>query len=743
MHSVTNDTPQSASNLASALAPVTASVTASALAPALAPAFAPAFASALVFFLACVVLVPLVFFGLDFTDAGYSTAIAWTQATMPQAADWTLNTFGTPVLVGTWFKLTGWHSLVGFRCCWVLLMASGAVALFRLIQTAQTVAKTAPAPTTTTTPATASMLVFVLTALVLATFNSEEVIVPEYHNFPPILGLVAMALLMAAVAHRIAQHNNHFHFNQNAGNHFNNHFNQSFNKSLPSQTLSALAGFVMAFATLARLPMLLLFVVMMLVLVLYDKWNWRSESEGVSEGANARPVLALLGGFVLGFVVGVGAALMFVHWSGFTLERIIAGSAASQRANTEFMRTDGPALGYLPLWKSTALRYAKVVSMGAALLLLCGVWKRLQSVFAKAESTRRELKFGAELALLLGFAVITVKVVRSGATGFLGFHYGPITSILLGAPLLVAALTLVLDFKRLPAERRVLLLLALAFFAIASLGGSGVWVGTFRHGAWLLVPAVLLECFPRGLRLGEFAPPLDSANTTLATPTTLATSTTPTTLAKLVDMRLLGWMLIVGIATLGVALRVEMPYRDKPVYALDAAFNSAANATEGEAALSGIRTSSGRARATSELLHAAAALGLHEGDTIQAYPDGALLYFLTKTRPWYKDTWIGMQWTRREDIADFASDSVNSAASGSASGLPSFVLRLKFDPNAAPSLDAAFLAQYPAARFQLGSDSIYYGFLNKPASRYLDSLWMRHGYTVAWENAGFVILKRP
>jgi hypothetical protein len=407
---------------------------------------------------------------------------------------------------------------------------------------------------------------------------------------------------------------------------------------------------------------------------------------------------------LLGVSIGGVCAVLLLLASGFSLAWIWAESLDSQRANTDFMQTVNPALGYMPLWKSTALRYAKILGMGGLLIAACAAWKWLCSKTPETLAAAKIIK-AVELAVVIGFAAMIVTIVRNGAAGFLGFHYGPVTSILLGAPLLIVAAITLADWRLLAPHKRILLTSSIAFFVIASLGGSGVWVSTFRHGVWLLLPVMLLESRESMAR--------------------------NSVLTRLVDTKILRQLLVVGVVALGIMLRVEMPYRDKPVYEL--------TASVAHPALQGIRTSSGRAEALQEALQAASRLGVRKGDTLQCYPDGALLYFLTETTPWYPDTWIGMQWSGRADIALLTSRMIYEPKTAQRTTFPNYIIRLKFDPNSAPSLDA----DKPAPRFTLGSDSLYYGFLNQPASRYMDSLWLLHGYKILWENKGFAILKRP
>lgn len=604
-----------------------------------------------------VMLGALVPFGLDFTDAGYSVAIAWTHAMIPQAADWNLNTFGTPTIVGLWVSLMercGWHSLIGLRIAWLLAMLATVVSVYWLLVVVY-------ARTRGLHPRLLAAVL--IPTLILAVFNSEEVIVPDYHNFPPVLCVVSAALFLRTF------------------------FPMS--SALYWRLLTAGSGFIASLAVFARLPMLAFLLAMLCMAAMF-------QAQHPSLPTRWQRLVWLLGGITLGAL----ASWLLLHYSGFDLRWVIAETADSYRANTEFMRTVDPALGYMPLWKSTLLRYAKIVGMGVLLLFVCWLWQRFTYAFSSTQQHRSsQLSALKWLTLLLWSAVVVILVLR-GASGVMGFHYGPITSVLLGAPLLGIALILVADWRSLDTPQRVLMLAALLVFVVASLGGSGVWVSTFRHGVWLMLPVVLVESLaPRPARLA-----LSRAS-------------------QLVDTRFLALLLITGTISLGITLRVQMPYRDKPIYML--------HSTVRHPALQGIRTSSSRAQYLTEVLDAAQKLGIKSNDTIQCYPDGALLYFLTETVPWYQDTWIGMQWTSRDDL--------RHRAVAAATSLPRYIIRLKFDPNSPPSLDD----EQPFCSYQLGSDSLYYGFLNQPASRYLDSLWAQHRYTIGFENKGFIILQRP
>jgi hypothetical protein len=129
--------------------------------------------------------------------------------------------------------------------------------------------------------------------------------------------------------------------------------------------------------------------------------------------------------------------------------------------------------------------------------------------------------------------------------------------------------------------------------------------------------------------------------------------------------------------------------------------------------------------------------GLRESDTLQAYPSMAMLYFITKTVPWYKHPWIGQMWTVRQDLVQHQQSCAFPAQ------FPRFVVRGKFDPNTAVSLNS----DRPTYRFEAGytPEKFFYGEYKycHDCATYLDSLFLvQKGYAIAWENQGFTLLER-
>jgi hypothetical protein len=626
-------------------------------------AFSPLWLLAVVV-LTALLLVPLVFFGLDFTDTGYSTATAWMHTTHPQASDWIVNSFGTPLLAGLWFKATGNLSLLGFRLCWVLMMAGAMLAAYSIFVRLYEPRR---------------VLIALVPTLILAVFNSEEGLIVEYHNLPPVLAVVSVACWWATFfvhSHRVPA-------------------------TLKRRLFAFASGLVAAVMVFSRLPMLAFVGYTLATLGLSVLWH-EDRKQAVE-----RSVMYVLGG-----TVGAAFLWLLLTSSGFSLEQVVQGSLRSAEATQRFNATADPALGYQSYTKSTIIRYGKIFGMGALAMASALVWQRFRTI-ANANGNRLGMVSMAHIGVLAAFAGLIVTMVFNDKAGFLGFHYGPMTSIMLGAPVLALVWMFAAQYTTLSLERKMLFTTALVLFVAASLGGSGVWVSTFRHGVWLVLPAMLLEAQRIATRV--------------------ATERPQRLFLGQADMNFLRWLLVVGCITLGVALRVQMPYRDKPVYQHDAAFT--------HPLLVGIRSSAGRVRATEELLHTTRQLGIQPNDTIQAYPDGALLYLLTQTVAWYPDTWIGMQWADERALKEFVAAMPTNPLAGRRT-LPKWVLRLKVDPNSAIALDA----EQPTFgyAFGVGADStaLYRGFLNKPASAFLDSLWKAHGYTIAYENKGFVVLQR-
>lgn len=592
---------------------------------------------------ALALLTPLIFYGLDYTDTGYSTVMAWMQAAHPQAALWDFNNFGSAFLAGFWF-LTGAESLLAYRFQWVLMIVGTALCTYTILSWFYD---------------NKQAVVFALIpTLILAVFNSEEGLIVEYHNLPGFLALASAVPLLRYFAPRLSRPN-------------------LTQLNLASAMLTS--GFIAAFMVFSRLPMLL-WCGAVYVLLGFAAWRGADKREMV------RVALLLFAGFVLGVVVIIGLLLV----RGFTLQGIIADSIKSINAVNTFHEyaMQHPELGYYPLTISTAIRYGKILGTGALVFVIAFLWKRMTFL-------RGRLATVVESTLLLAFAGLIVSVVILLASKSLGFHYGPITSLLLGAPLLIVGYIFLADWREMDISKQVLILSAFAFFVLVSLGGSGVWVSNFRHGVWLIFPIALLEMQRFQSRFWEF--------------------------------RFVRLLLIVGAIVLGISLRIQMPYRDQPIYRLDTRFTAPV--------LSGVASSKGRTSSLEELLGELRSRGVKSGDTLQAYPSMATVYFATKTIPWYKHPWIGQMWTVRQDLVEYAKF---------CNVFPRYVVRGKFDPNTAIALDA----DRPIIPFTLGytPDKLFYGEYAycHDCSTYLDSLFLvRQKYEVVWENKGFVLFAKP
>lgn len=590
---------------------------------------------------AALLLTPLLFFGLDYTDTGYSTAMAWLQAAHPAAALWDFNNFGSAFLAGFWF-FTGADSLLAYRFQWELMIIATAACTYWLL--------------TFFYDDHRAIMFAVVPTLVLAVFNSEEGLVAEYHNLPPFLCALSAALFLRFFATTKPESHRITAFMLGSG----------------------ISG---AFMVFARLPMLLWCAAVYAMLVF-----------AVLRGAEKRVMMRLAGLLMLGFCVGVVMCLGLLYLRGFTLQGILAASIKSINAVNTFhdYAAQHPELGYFPLWKSTAIRYTKILSVGAAAFALALMWRRIPLLQKKVGKV-------LELTMLGGFVILIFAVVVFFADKSLGFHYGPITSLLLGAPILVLGYITATTWHETSLQKHVLYLAAFAFFVLASLGGSGVWVSNFRHGVWLILPVVLLES--RGFASAWF------------------------------DFSIVRKVLVIGAIALGIALRIQMPYRDQPTYRLNTWFSSPS--------LRGISSSEGRTRNLEELLQELNRRGLQPNDTLQAYPSMAMLYFITKTVPWYKHPWIGQMWTVRNDLVQHQQSCAYPAQ------FPRYVVRGKFDPNTAVSLDNT----RPTYRFEAGytPEKFFYGEYKycHDCATYLDSLFLvQKGYGVVWENQGFALLER-
>lgn len=601
-------------------------------------------------------LLPLIFFGLDYTDTGYSTTMAWMQAAHPKAALWDFNNFGSAFLAGFWFY-TGADSLLAYRFQWVLMMTASALLCYVILSWFYDDKRA---------------IVFALVpTLILAAFNSEEGLIVEYHNLPGFLALASGALFLRYFAGKSPQPP------------------LSRGSALPSGSdlpsggdstwLMLASGFIAAFMVFARLPMLLWCAAVYAMLVF-------AALRGYDKKAMLRIAAWLMAGFVTGAFVCVGLLIL----RGFTVQGIIADSIKSMNAVNTFHEYAAlhPELGYYPLLVSTTLRYGKILSVGAAAFVVAFLWQRM--TFLRGRVGRV-----VEGALLLAFGVGIVSVVILLASKSLGFHYGPITSFLLGAPLLIVAYIMLAEWRTMDVPKQILFLAAFAFFVLVSLGGSGVWVSNFRHGVWLIFPIALLE--------------------------------SRSFVSRYVEFRFVRSLLIVGAIVLGIALRLQMPYRDQPTYRLHTWFSSPA--------LRGIVSSQGRTESLEELLGELRSRGLQGSDTLQAYPSMAMLYFVTKTIPWYKHPWIGQMWTVRKDLTDYTQNCTS---------FPRYVVRGKFDPNTAVSLDA----DRPTNTFALGytPEKMFYGEYgySHDCATYLDSLFLvEKKYNVVWENKGFVLFAKP
>jgi hypothetical protein len=596
--------------------------------------------------IAALLLTPLLFFGLDYTDTGYSTTMAWLQAAHPRAALWDFNNFGSAFLAGFWF-FTGAESLWAYRFQWELMIIATAACTYWLL--------------TFFYDDHRAIMFAIIPTLILAVFSSEEGLVAEYHNLPPFLCIVSAALFLRFFA---------------------------ITKAAPSRMTALIlgSGVVAAFMVFARLPMLLWCVVVYGLLA----FAWL-------RGVEKSEMMSLAGLLMVGFLAGGAMCVGLLYVRGFTLPGIIQASLESMRAVNTFhdYAAAHPELGYFPLIKSTTIRYAKILSVGAMALVLAFVWQKI--AFLQPRSQKKLARI-VEWLLLFGFADVIIATVVFLASKSLGFHYGPITSFLLGAPLLVLAYIVVSTWRETSVLKQVLYLAAFAFFVLASLGGSGVWVSNFRHGVWLIFPIVLLES-------RDFT-------------------------SQYVNFAIVRKFLIVGAVALGIALRIQMPYRDQPTYRLNTWFSSPA--------LRGIASSEGRTRNAEELLAELSRRGVQPNDTLQAYPSIAMLYFMTKTIPWYKHPWIGQMWTVRDNLVQYQQSCAFPAQ------FPRYVVRGKFDPNTAVSLDA----DRPTYRFEAGytPEKFFYGEYKycHDCATYLDSLFLvQKNYTVVWENQGFALLQRP
>ncbi len=583
-------------------------------------------------------LLPLIFFGLDYTDTGYSTTMAWMQAAHPKAALWDFNNFGSAFLAGFWFY-TGADSLLAYRFQWVLMMTASALVCYVILAWFYEDRRA---------------LAFALVpTLILAVFNSEEGLIIEYHNLPGFLALASTAFFMRYFAQRPMK--------------------------LHPAALMFISGFIAAVMVFSRLPMALwcVFAVAMLAFAML-------------RGYDKRIILRLGTLYVSGFVAGALVCLGLLLLRGFTVQGIIEASMKSITAVNTFHEyaAHHPELGYYPLTVSTALRYGKILSVGAAAMVIALLWKRMTFLRGRVGSI-------VENTLLVAFAGGIVSVVILLASKSLGFHYGPITSFLLGAPLLIVGYIAVTEWRTMGIPKQILFMSAFAFFVLVSLGGSGVWVSNFRHGVWLIFPIAILE--------------------------------SRTFVSRYLELRFVRSLLVVGAVVLGIALRLQMPYRDQPTYRLNAKFSSPA--------LHSIASSQGRTETLEELLTELRARGVREGDTLEAYPSMAMLYFVTKTVPWYKHPWIGQMWTVRQDLLSYTK---------SCEAFPRYVVRAKFDPNTSISLDA----DRPTNTFALGytPEKMFYGeyAYSHDCATYLDSLFLvEKKYNVAWENKGFVLFAKP
>lgn len=585
-------------------------------------------------------LVPLIFFGLDYTDTGYSTTMAWMQAAHPQAALWDFNNFGSAFLAGFWFY-TGADSLLAYRFQWVLMITASALLCYAILswfyQDKQ------------------AIIVALIPTLILAVFNSEEGLIVEYHNLPGFFALASTAFFLR-------------------------HFAPLPTAKPPRTSIYMLSsGFIAAFMVFSRLPMLLWCAVVYILL-----------GFAVLRGYDRNIVLRVAAWLMAGFLVGLLVCLGLLAVRGFSLHGIIQSSIQSINAVNTFHEyaAKHPELGYYPLLVSTAVRYSKILGIGAGALAIALLWK--QMVFL-----RGRLRYVVEGSLLLAFAGIIVSVVILLASKSIGFHYGPITSFLLGAPLLIVAYIVLVEWRTIPTSKQMFIAIAFAFFVLVSLGGSGVWVSNFRHGVWLIFPIALLET-------RHFA-------------------------SKYLEFRFVRLLLIVGAVVLGISLRVQMPYRDQPVYRLHSWFTSPV--------VRGIASSQGRTESLEELLKELRSRGVQYGDTLQAYPSMAMLYFVTKTVPWYKHPWIGQMWTVRQDLLTHTK---------TCAVFPRYAIRAKFDPNTAVALDP----ERPVAPFTLGytPEKMFYGEYAycHDCTTYLDSLFLvEQKYSVVWQNRGFVLFARP
>ena len=257
---------------------------------------------------------------------------------------------------------------------------------------------------------------------------------------------------------------------------------------------------------------------------------------------------------------------------------------------------------------------------------------------------------------------------------------GFVLSAIIGMPLLLLCYNYVVNGSVLSSEKKIIYAVSIAFLLFMSFGSAGVSLNTVRYGVWLVMPVALIE------------------------------STYMTATAKYIRKTIILFAVIFTIV-----VRIQMPYRDKPVYRLDTAFHTQS--------IGNIYSSKNRVAVLEELLVEIEKLQLEKYATAVCYTNIPLMYFLTRTVTPFKNPWLNI------DSVDTAYIERKLDALEKNDDLPDIVIRAKNASVRNPYWPDNVAHDEP---FMFSSDGGKEGLL--------DEFFQRHKYGVIWENELFAVL---
>lgn len=313
------------------------------------------------------------------------------------------------------------------------------------------------------------------------------------------------------------------------------------------------------------------------------------------------------------------------------------------------------------------IRYAKVIIPGV--LLFTAVY-----LLAKLRQFERpwKLVFWSVFFIILG--------------GFASYYkYGVSIGIILGTCLVSIVYLYSTKRKELPSGNKMLYIAAVLFLFFISFGSAHFGLNSLKYGAWLLVPIALIE----------------SGNLKLDS----------------ITMKSIPVVILIFTVTFFFVTRIQIPYRDEPVYNLNKAFSVSA--------LRGIYSTPERVEILEELIIKLRTLGLESDEPMVCYFSTPMLYFITKTITPFKRPWLRAKTIDNDYIKSILNGLEND------NSFPRFIIRSKASARN-PEWGKDKANNIP---FEFASD--------KGKAGILDGFFKRHQYRVVWENRMFAVLARP